>query len=434
MTNQVDYIYIEELFGGDDYKISFTENKLILVAPNGSGKTTVLRIIYHYLSGQWEKLNSSELKSIRGLINGQEIKKYEVGGKGNRKASENIKNQILSKYPSQKEALDDLLNNTIKKLQNSPFLVQEIAAKYDAHEPLLRKVIDDLIHRELKVDTLPLKNIQILFLPTYRRIERSVEDVFPDFAKHLTTLLRDNVEGVANSFGREQKRLDDIRKDYWETETEEDKKMFLDVLAQDENLYWVTKNVLEKKSYGKLESSLIGEIDNYWKKLNEPNKRINKKQNLSYEEVVGFGMGDVAVLLQEQYRKIKSGDGKAKEVLDLFVDKCSKFMEQKEISYDPLKKELQIIAKGKVLELGNLSSGEKQLISLFANIIFSERATFLIFDEPELSLSMQWQEKLLEELDDLDKLTGFVVATHSTHIFKNKFIDEVQSLEEYIIS
>ncbi|CAA6801728.1 MAG: Predicted ATP-binding protein involved in virulence, partial [uncultured Aureispira sp.] len=413
MTNQVDYIYIEQLFGGDDYKISFTEDKLILVAPNGSGKTTVLRIIYHYLSGQWEKLNHKELKSIRGLINGQEIEVYEVGGKGDQKISKKRKKQILSEHPNQVEALDDLLNNSIKELQSNPFLIEETAAKYDAHEPLLKKVISDLIHKELKVDTLPLKDIQILFLPTYRRIERRVEDVFPDFAKHLTTLLKENVEGVADSFGREQTELKDIRKEYDKKKTEEDKRAFLDVLAKDENLYWITKSVLEKESYSKLESSLIDEIDSYWKKVNEPNKKINKEQNLSYEELVGFGMDDVAVLLQEQYRKINSGEDGAKNTLDLFIRKCSKFMEQKKISYDPSKKELQIVAKGKALELGNLSSGEKQLISLFANIIFSERATFLIFDEPELSLSMQWQEKLLKELDDLEKLNGFVVATHS---------------------
>jgi len=431
MANQVDYIYIEQLFGGDDYKISFTDNKLILVAPNGSGKTTVLRIIYHYLSGQWEKLNSKELKSIRGFINGQEIKKYEVGGKGGRKVSEKRKKQILSEHPNQVEALDDLLNNSIKELQSNPFLIEKTAAKYDAHEPLLRKVINDLIHKELKVDTLPLKDIQILFLPTYRRIERSVEDVFPDFAKHLTTLLKENVEGVADSFGREQTKLKNIRKKYNEQETEEEKREFLDILAQDENLYWITKSVLEKPSYSQLESSLIDEIDSYWKKLNEPNKKINKEQNLSYEELVGFGMDDVAILLQEQYQKVNNGDDKAKKALDLFVRKCTKFIENKKISYHQQNKKIQITAKGKLLKLANLSSGEKQLVSLFANIIFSERATFLIFDEPELSLSMQWQEKLLEELGDLEKLNGFVVATHSPSIAIEELDDYLSGLNRF---
>lgn len=431
MSNQVNSIYIEKLFGEYDYKIELKENKLVLVAPNGSGKTTVLRIIYHYLSGQWEKLKSSELKAINAVINGQKIGTYSVAKKAELRVSLDKKQQLLERHIEQEKALKELLEIPIEKLQNTPFIIQEIAAKYDAHEPLLRKIVKDLVQEELEIKTLPLSNLQVLFLPTYRRIEQNVNDVFPDFAKQLTSLLRDNIDGISNLIEGELKQLEDLRATYNKKETALEKKEFI----QGEGLDWLTKELLERENtdYSKTELELIEEIDNYWMELNKPNKTINHKQNLSYEELIGFGMDDVEFLLQDQYRKINSGDTKAKELLDLFVDKCAKFIVNKKIAYHKSKGVIELKIKGKEdgLGLAHLSSGEKQLMSLFANIIFSQRSTFLIIDEPELSLSIQWQEQLLEELVTLPKLEGLIVATHSHSIAIEKFDDYLSGLNRF---
>ena len=63
-----------------------------------------------------------------------------------------------------------------------------------------------------------------------------------------------------------------------------------------------------------------------------------------------------------------------------------------------------------------LSSGEKQMLSFLSYNAFSEKAIFFI-DEPELSLHIDWQRLLLQTL--LDQGTGnqFFIATHSPFIF-----------------
>ena len=48
-----------------------------------------------------------------------------------------------------------------------------------------------------------------------------------------------------------------------------------------------------------------------------------------------------------------------------------------------------------------MSSGEKQIVSLFARLYLTGKDDYVIlFDEPELSLSIKWQEKLLKDILD----------------------------------
>ena len=75
----------------------------------------------------------------------------------------------------------------------------------------------------------------------------------------------------------------------------------------------------------------------------------------------------------------------------------------------------------------SLSSGEKQLLIQFMEMILQEgRNLIFIADEPELSLHLAWQEKLLETLRNLNENAQLIVATHSPDIvagFSSNVID-----------
>lgn len=77
------------------------------------------------------------------------------------------------------------------------------------------------------------------------------------------------------------------------------------------------------------------------------------------------------------------------------------------------------------LSLDKLSSGECKIIALCFLALCSDYA-ILILDEPELSVSIIWQEKLLVDLLDYGTFTSIVVATHSPYIARH------ESLTEYI--
>ena len=77
----------------------------------------------------------------------------------------------------------------------------------------------------------------------------------------------------------------------------------------------------------------------------------------------------------------------------------------------------------------NLSSGELQLLILFAFLYFrfKQREQFTIMiDEPELSLHLEWQSRYLQAITRANKYAQFIVATHSPEIaspFEDRIID-----------
>ena len=75
-----------------------------------------------------------------------------------------------------------------------------------------------------------------------------------------------------------------------------------------------------------------------------------------------------------------------------------------------------------------LSSGEKQILILLTQALLRvDEPVVYIADEPELSLHVTWQEKLLESLVSLSGQIQVIVATHSPDIV-GKFTDNVIDL------
>ncbi|MBN4056946.1 ATP-binding protein [bacterium AH-315-J21] len=80
-----------------------------------------------------------------------------------------------------------------------------------------------------------------------------------------------------------------------------------------------------------------------------------------------------------------------------------------------------------IMKMMHLSSGEKQLLILLIHALLNEgKPIVYIVDEPELSLHVNWQEKLIPSLVKLGKPIQIIAATHSPDVagsFANKIID-----------
>jgi predicted ATPase len=84
------------------------------------------------------------------------------------------------------------------------------------------------------------------------------------------------------------------------------------------------------------------------------------------------------------------------------------------------------------LELQSLSSGEKQIVSLFSHVYLSgQKSFFVVIDEPELSLSVPWQRRFLPDILRSGLCTGLIAVTHSPFIWENELEPYVRSLAEF---
>lgn len=88
----------------------------------------------------------------------------------------------------------------------------------------------------------------------------------------------------------------------------------------------------------------------------------------------------------------------------------------------------------KQLKLTQLSSGEKQEIVLFYDLIFgTQKNVLLLIDEPEISLHITWQKKFMDDLLRIIEYKGFnvIVATHSPQIINNHWERQIDLGELY---
>lgn len=87
------------------------------------------------------------------------------------------------------------------------------------------------------------------------------------------------------------------------------------------------------------------------------------------------------------------------------------------------------------LTINNLSAGEKQLLTFVAYNIFHNDTIFFI-DEPELSLHVDWQSKLFSLLKEQNPTNQFIISTHSPFIYslfpdKELIIDSDKGCSEF---
>ena len=135
--------------------------------------------------------------------------------------------------------------------------------------------------------------------------------------------------------------------------------------------------------------------------------------------------------LLEIYSLQKEVDNSVK----IFRDVCNRYLINKEVFYDEsnINIYIKLQSTGRQLPLNKLSSGEKQIISMFSKIYLSEekKRFCVLFDEPELSLSIEWQRLLLPNILGSAKCDFLLAVTHSPFIFDNELDCYAIGLNEY---
>lgn len=100
----------------------------------------------------------------------------------------------------------------------------------------------------------------------------------------------------------------------------------------------------------------------------------------------------------------------------------NKYMMNKDVEVTPMGLLVKSKGDNRNIPLNSLSSGEKKLLVIFMHCLFNEDVPIII-DEPEISLSIIWQEDLLPDLLEKTNIKQIIVATHSSAVISNSILD-----------
>lgn len=112
--------------------------------------------------------------------------------------------------------------------------------------------------------------------------------------------------------------------------------------------------------------------------------------------------------------------------MKILQELLDKYMMNKDVEVTPMGLLVKSKDDNRNIPLNSLSSGEKKLLVIFMHCLFNEDVPIII-DEPEISLSIIWQENLLPDLLEKTNIKQVIVATHSSAVIS------ASSLDKYII-
>ena len=421
-------LYIENLYG-KNFNIRFNNELTILYGVNGSGKTTVLDIIYNIMSGDIYSLSKYKFRTITADITiDSKLKRIFIFKKGNNIEIEydTIKylfaigesNSIQRKYPryNEIEILDGDYLNRMKNSDQSIDLWNEVDMTYI---PLDRRVKQG-----------PVNNSDVVRKRIYNhsssnsektKINSSLDLAQQYYSNHIFETQRINL-----SIQREieKKLVRELSSPITEIDLIEDLSELEMIGLKDK-----FKNLFLSTEENRNISQLIDENIHQKKLLNWYRNRADNDSKAYYEDVLKkyyFGLMQI-IKLNNVYKSVIE----QKQFLEKLSRTSKNTINSINLFFSDTDKEL--IAKRDHLVFNNviesnldlkmLSSGEKQLVILllFSMLELQEnrgrkKIKLFLADEPELSLHIAWQSKLLPTIMKSNENTQIIIATHSPDI------------------
>ena len=96
--------------------------------------------------------------------------------------------------------------------------------------------------------------------------------------------------------------------------------------------------------------------------------------------------------------------------------------------------EIRFTQIGEVLVPYQLSSGEKQMLAILLTVLVQDNQPYVLFmDEPEVSLHMEWQKRLIDLVMELNPNVQVIMTTHSPAVVMNGWMDRVTEVSDITV-
>lgn len=445
---------VMNLYGYYNYEVKFNSDVTFIFGSNGSGKTTILNITEAIITGQMYKLfqynfeeiileygSSTDIKSshcIRierkkdqnnSLVIFFLDREYNIEYKNFREefihASERENREIQRFYFSNYEFLKEIrdtfnyvylpLNRVSASytfLENQNYLIM------NKRNRIINQTINDFGF-EVENRDATMMYIENLIQVNYSKINSQISKYNDEFRNDILKSLLE----VNRSYDISQLFEESFNKKDTLIDLQKTRDAYIKMLK---DLKLIDK--IEEKKYESFFSELI-------KRVTELQKSEQKTMSLN----IIAQMQEVSKIkkLVQLAKDSEKKKNKANQPIETFIDTMNQFVynseDEKRISMDSLGNvHFYTKENSKPISIHYLSSGEKQLITFFANLIFNvkdKKSGIFVVDEPELSLHLSWQRIFIEKTLEINKNIQLIFATHAPEIIGHRR-DKMYRLEK----
>ena len=426
---------IIKLWGYRDINLTFNKDVNVLIGPNGSGKTTVLNLLHSILSAD-----------LRGLLNVKfeqtEIKLREFKGKSKCSVKVEVTDRSLKLNVEEREFETDIINTPFGRRFPDDYTSSGSGKGNTVWERTPRPFEKERkFSREFHDELTTL--VPTVWFPVSRRLPitedeeeryRRTGSVEPGDAR-LQVLL----EGLSHYHSRLNTQLSERYREFEHqvlsailyNKDQDQLHLILSSIPSSLPTEVEKEQLMEAfRAAGLLNKKMQNRINDHFNEAKEVVKRLNSENPNDSKSSDLFvlpliyrtqAMVKYAGKLQEDRERIFAP-------LHLYEKTVNSFFSDKSIKIDE-SGQLKIKSSSpSALNPRLLSSGEKQILILLTQALLRvDEPVVYIADEPELSLHVTWQEKLLESIVTLGGQKQIIVATHSPDIV-GKFQDNVIDL------
>lgn len=172
-----------------------------------------------------------------------------------------------------------------------------------------------------------------------------------------------------------------------------------------------------------VDASIATELD--WQLYQLQRKYLDYQVNIGNRiiEALQSGSPDAA----ERAQSLSEPKRKFQDMLDsLFLATGKKLVRTKnEIAFSQI---------GEQLTPYKLSSGEKQMLAILLTVLTEDNLPYvLLMDEPEVSLHIDWQQKLIDMIVELNPNAQIILTTHSPAVIMNGWMDKVTEVSDITV-
>ena len=165
----------------------------------------------------------------------------------------------------------------------------------------------------------------------------------------------------------------------------------------------------------KIDNTIVTELD--WQLFKLQRRYLDYQVNVGNRiiKVLQSGEPDSA----EQAKKLSEPKRRFQDMVDeLFHDTGKKIVRtENEICFTQI---------GERLLPYQLSSGEKQLLVILLTVLIEDNLHYVLFmDEPEVSMHLDWQERIVDLIIELNPNVQIILTTHSPAVIMRGWSDRV---------